>query len=201
MTRSWSCSASSGDGEAETGPMAASWQSNRFVDPVRDGAVHPHPAPQRLQDLQPHGPRPHPGTSSWRRCSVGHGYQPLFVEGDDPETDAPAHGRGRWTRRSTPSATSSVGRGRASTDARPRWPMIVLRSPKGWTGPKVVDGLPAEGSFRSHQVPLAEVRENAEAPRAARGVAALLSARGAVRRRRPAGRAHPSTRRPRERCA
>ncbi|HNP36533.1 MAG TPA: phosphoketolase family protein [Woeseiaceae bacterium] len=149
-----------GDGEAETGPLAASWHSNKFLNPASDGAVLPilhlngwkiaNPALlARLQD------------DELRELFHGYGYEPLFVEGQDPErmhplmadtldaaldkiksiqADARANGFSRW----------------------PRWPMIILRSPKGWTGPREVDGLQIEGTWRSHQVPIASLRESPE---------------------------------------
>ena len=123
----------------------------------RRGAADP--APQRLQDRQPDGARADPATTSCARCSTGYGYAPRFVEGDEPDGDAPADG-GRRSTRSLDEIAAIQRRAPASggAAARPRWPMIVLRTPKGWTGPKEVDGLPAEGTFRSHQVPLARPR-------------------------------------------
>jgi xylulose-5-phosphate/fructose-6-phosphate phosphoketolase len=142
-----------GDGEAETGPLATSWQSTRFLSPVSDGAVLPilHlngykiSNPTVLARIE---------EDELRQFLRGCGWEPRFVEGDEPEemhqlmagvldeAIESIHGIQEDAR---------AGRGDA---ARPRWPMIVLRSPKGWTGPKVVDGLPVEGTFRSHQVPL-----------------------------------------------
>ncbi len=141
-----------GDGEAETGPLATAWHSNKFLNPVHDGAVLPI---LHLNGYKIAGPTvlariPHDELEALIR---GYGYTPYFVEGDDPmamhqlmaatldtviaeirriQTDARANG----------------------FKARPRWPMIVLRSPKGWTGPKLVDDKPSEGTFRSHQVPM-----------------------------------------------
>ena len=112
----------------------------------------------------------------------GYGYRPLLVSGDEPAARPPGASRRRSTRRSTRSPASSARPATDGATERPRWPMIVLRTPKGWTGPKVVDGLPVEGTWRSHQVPLADVREQPRAPAPARGVAAQLPARGAVRR-------------------
>jgi len=149
-----------GDGEAETGPMAASWQSNRFVDPVRDGAVLPilHLNGYKISSPTVLARIPH---EQLEALFVGYGYQPLFVEGDDPavmhQLLAAAMDRALDT-----IAEIQVLARTGNPEARPAWPMIVLRSPKGWTGPKVVDGLPAEGSFRSHQVPLSDVREKPE---------------------------------------
>ncbi len=149
-----------GDGEAETGPLAASWHSNKFLDPVRDGAVLPilHlngykiASPTVLARIPP---------AELRALLEGYGYAPRFVEGHEPEA---MHQLMAATLDEVTSEIAQIQRrARADADpARPRWPMIVLRSPKGWTGPKFVDGLPAEGSFRSHQVPLADLAANAE---------------------------------------
>ena len=147
-----------GDGEAETGPLAASWHSNKFLNPERDGAVLPvlHlngykiANPTVLARIEPR---------ELRALLEGYGYAPRFVEGSDPDE---MHQLMAATLDDALDELAGIQR-RAREDhhiARPRWPMIVLRSPKGWTGPKEVDGLPAEGSFRSHQVPLAEVRTN-----------------------------------------
>ena len=144
-----------GDGEAETGPLAASWHSPKFVDPARDGAVLPilHlngykiSAPTLLARIP---------ADELVAFFEGHGYRPYLVEGEEP---MPMHQQmaaamdGALDDIATIQATA---RGRSSEPPRP-WPMIVLRSPKGWTGPKEVDGLPTEGSFRSHQVPLGDV--------------------------------------------
>jgi len=147
-----------GDGEAETGPLAASWHSNKFLNPVRDGVVLPvlHlngykiANPTVLARIEP---------AELRSLLEGYGYAPRFVEGSDP---GDMHQLMAATLDEALDEIAEIQR-RARVDndlARPRWPMIVLRTPKGWTGPKEVDGLPAEGSFRSHQVPLAEVRTN-----------------------------------------
>jgi xylulose-5-phosphate/fructose-6-phosphate phosphoketolase len=149
-----------GDGEAETGALATSWHSNKFLDPVGDGAVLPvlHlngykiANPTVLARIPP---------EELRSLLEGYGYAPRFVEGSDP---AAMHELMARTLDEVADEIASLQRGARSGGLaeRPRWPMIVLRTPKGWTGPKVVDGLPAEGSFRSHQVPLAAVRENPE---------------------------------------
>jgi xylulose-5-phosphate/fructose-6-phosphate phosphoketolase len=149
-----------GDGEAETGPLAASWHSNKFLDPVRDGAVLPvlHlngykiANPTVLARIPDH---------ELRSLLEGYGYAPRFVSGDDPET---MHQLMASTLDEVADAIARiqhVAREHGASE-RPRWPMIVLRTPKGWTGPKEVDGLPAEGSFRSHQVPLANLATNPE---------------------------------------
>jgi xylulose-5-phosphate/fructose-6-phosphate phosphoketolase len=147
-----------GDGEAETGPLAASWHSNKFLNPVRDGAVLPvlHlngykiANPTVLARISP---------AELRSLLEGYGYAPRFVEGSDPKE---MHQLMAATLDEVLDEIAEIqerARMHGDTD-RPRWPMIVLRTPKGWTGPKEVDGLPAEGSFRSHQVPLAAVRTN-----------------------------------------
>ncbi len=144
-----------GDGEAETGPLATSWHSNKFLNPVHDGAVLPI---LHLNGYKIAGPTvlARIPRDELEALFIGYGYAPYFVEGDEPmemhqimaatldiaveqirkiQRDARAHG----------------------FKERPRWPMIILRSPKGWTGPKVVDGKPAEGTFRSHQVPMGDM--------------------------------------------
>ncbi len=149
-----------GDGEAETGPLAASWHSNKFLDPIRDGAVLPilHLNGYKIANptiLARISPR------ELRALLEGYGYAPRFVEGHDPRL---MHEQMSATLDEVTAEIDELQqRTRRSGHAeRPQWPMIVLRTPKGWTGPKMVDGLPAEGSFRSHQVPLAEVRSNPE---------------------------------------
>jgi len=147
-----------GDGEAETGPLAASWHSNKFLDPTRDGAVLPvlHlngykiASPTVLARIPP---------SELRALLEGYGYAPRFVEGDRP---AAMHQLMAATLRDVADEIAEIQRSAREQGEwrRALWPMIVLRSPKGWTGPKMVDGLPAEGSFRSHQVPLADLAAN-----------------------------------------
>ena len=147
-----------GDGEAETGPLAASWHSNKFLNPARDGAVLPvlHlngykiANPTVLARIEP---------TELRALLEGYGYAPRFVEGSDPEE---MHQLMAATLDEVLDEIARVqAHAREAHDpTRPAWPMIVLRTPKGWTGPKEVDGLPAEGSFRSHQVPLAQLHTN-----------------------------------------
>ena len=149
-----------GDGEAETGPLATSWHSNKFLNPVRDGAVLPilHLNGYKIANPTILARIPHEELEHLFR---GYGYEPYFVEGSDPDTDASGDGRDAGTLRRARSARSSRQRGRATASrTRPRWPMIVLRTPKGWTGPKEVDGHKVEGFWRAHQVPLAAIREN-----------------------------------------
>jgi xylulose-5-phosphate/fructose-6-phosphate phosphoketolase len=145
-----------GDGEAETGPLAASWHSNKFLDPVGDGAVLPvlHLNGYKIANPTVLARIPE---DELRALLEGYGYAPRFVSGSDP---AAMHQLMAATLDGALDEIAEIRR-RAREDgetARPRWPMIVLRTPKGWTGPKEVDGLPAEGSFRSHQVPLDDVR-------------------------------------------
>ncbi len=149
-----------GDGEAETGPLATSWHSNKFLNPKTDGVVVPilHlngykiASPTILARISP---------EELTALFEGYGYRPVFVEGDDPVS---MHHRMAAALDEAMGEIAEIQRAaRVDGDRdRPRWPMIVLRSPKGWTGPKEVDGLPAEGSFRSHQVPLSDVREKPE---------------------------------------
>jgi len=149
-----------GDGEAETGPLAASWHSNKFLNPARDGAVLPI---LHLNGYKIANPTvlARIGHDELESLFEGYGYKPHFVEGSDPEQ---MHGLMADTLARALDEIAEIQR-RAREDGvveRPRWPMIVLGTPKGWTGPKLVDGLPAEGSWRSHQVPLARVREDPE---------------------------------------
>ena len=141
-----------GDGEAETGPLATSWHSNKFLNPRRDGAVLPV---LHLNGYKISGPTVLARLSNEEltHLLVGYGYKPYFVEGDQPEA---MHQLMAGTLDVVLSEIQSIQKDARENGNlhRPQWPMIVLRSPKGWTGPKVVDGKPAEGSFRSHQVPL-----------------------------------------------
>ncbi len=150
-----------GDGEAETGPLAASWHSTKFLNPARDGAVLPvlHLNGYKIANPTVLARIPEAELAELLR---GYGHDPHFVSGDDPAAvhRAPRRDPGHrcWT-------TSPRIQHDARTNRnieRPAWPMIVLRTPKGWTGPKIVDGLPVEGTWRAHQVPLAETRTNAE---------------------------------------
>ena len=147
-----------GDGESETGPLATSWHSNKFINPIRDGAVLPI---LHLNGYKINNPTLLSRISheELEALFIGYGYTPYFVEGSDPDSMHQAMAatldhcvqeihKIQETARSTGKVT------------RPRWPMIVLRSPKGWTGPDYVDGKKVEGFWRSHQVPLAGVKEN-----------------------------------------
>src|SRR5947209_10059817 len=137
-----------GDGEAETGPLAASWHSNKFLSPARDGAVLPVLHLNGYKIANPTVLARIPETEL-RSLLEGYGYAPRFVEGSDP---AEMHQAMAATLDDALDEITEIQQRARSTgdQGRPRWPMIVLRTPKGWTGPKEVDGLPAEGSFRSH---------------------------------------------------
>ena len=141
-----------GDGEAETGPLATAWQSNKFLDPITDGAVLPilHLNGFKISNPTILARVEHEELEKFFR---GCGWDPLFVEGDEPEV---MHSLMAKTVEAAIEMIHSIQkRAQENKDpARPRWPMIVLRSPKGWTGPKVVHGLKIEGTFRAHQVPL-----------------------------------------------
>src|ERR1700728_835945 len=141
-----------GDGEAETGPLATAWQSNKFLDPMTDGAVLPilHLNGFKISNPSVLARIEHEELGQFIR---GCGWTPYFVEGDDPEA---MHELMAGTIEQVIGEIRRIqSNARTHHDGtRPRWPMIVLKSPKGWTGPKVVDGLPIEGTFRSHQVPL-----------------------------------------------
>ena len=149
-----------GDGEAETGPLAASWHANKFLDPATDGAVLPI---LHLNGWKIANPTvlARIGDEELAHLLQGYGHRPIFVSGDEPESvhqalaaamdDAYADIR-RFQRDAREQGASE----------RPRWPAIVLRTPKGWTGPDIVDGKQVEGTWRAHQVPLAETRENPE---------------------------------------
>ncbi len=144
-----------GDGEAETGPLAASWHSNKFLNPVRDGAVLPilHLNGYKIANPTVLARISHRELEQLFR---GYGYQPYFVEGHEPEKvhQIMAATLDKIFRQIKKIQHDARTKG---FKKRPAWPMIVFRTPKGWTGPKTVDGLPTEGSFRSHQVPLAEL--------------------------------------------
>jgi xylulose-5-phosphate/fructose-6-phosphate phosphoketolase len=149
-----------GDGEAETGPLAASWHSNKFLNPVTDGAVLPvlHLNGYKIANPTVLARIPH---DELRALFEGYGYSPRFVEGSDP---VEMHQLMAATLDGAIDDIRAIQRAarEGGDTSRPRWPMIVLRTPKGWTGPREVDGHPAEGSFRSHQVPLAGLAERPE---------------------------------------
>ncbi|MCX5435346.1 phosphoketolase [Streptomyces sp. NBC_00063] len=149
-----------GDGEAETGPLAASWHSNKFLDPVHDGAVLPilHLNGYKIANPTVLSRIPEPELDELLR---GYGHEPIHVTGDDPlqvhRAMAGALDRA-LDRIELMQRTAREG----GVAERVRWPVVVLRTPKGWTGPAEVDGVPVEGTWRAHQVPLAGVRENPE---------------------------------------
>ncbi len=149
-----------GDGEAETGPLATSWHSNKFLNPATDGAVLPI---LHLNGYKIDNPTvlARIGREELEHLLLGYGYTPYFVEGHEPE---PMH---RLMAATLDKVVAEIRR--IQSDARergvterPRWPMIVLKTPKGWTGPKEVDGRPVEGTYRAHQVPLSEPTEHPE---------------------------------------
>ena len=149
-----------GDGEAETGPLAASWHSTKFLDPAGDGAVLPILHLNGYKIANPTVLARIPETELVDLLT-GYGWEPLVVAGDDPV------GMHHAFARALDACLDRIGRiqedaRRDGARTRPRWPMIVLRSPKGWTGPAEVDGRRTEGSWRSHQVPFADTRSNAE---------------------------------------
>lgn len=152
-----------GDGEAETGPLATSWHGNKFLSPRTDGAVLPilhlngfKIANPCLLDRIP--------IEELQSLMSGYGYDPIFVEGTDPGKVHPAFAKALDMAADRIAKIQETARN-APKDAvldRPRWPMIVLKTPKGWTGPEEVDGKQIEGSYRSHQVPMADVATNDE---------------------------------------
>lgn len=151
-----------GDGESETGPLATAWHSNKFLNPVRDGAVLPvlHLNGYKIANPTILARIPHEELEQLFR---GYGYEPYFVEGSEPDTMHQAIAATLEhcvveIRRIQQEARS----GNPADVRRPRWPMIILRSPKGWTGPTDVDGHKVEGFWRAHQVPLAELHEKPE---------------------------------------
>ena len=144
-----------GDGEAETGPMAAAWHSNKFLSPVTDGAVLPILHLNGYKIANP-AVLARIGTEELKSLFVGYGYKPYFVEGDDPEA---VHQLMAATLDKVVGEIRSIQKTARNGRKHDRaiWPMIVLKTPKGWTGPKEVDGLKTEGYWRSHQVPLSEL--------------------------------------------
>ncbi len=151
-----------GDGEAETGPLAAAWHSNKFLNPAHDGVVLPilHLNGYKIANPTILARIPE---DELRSLFVGYGYEPLFVEGHEP---ALMHERMAVVLDEAMDKIRAIQdaarRSPGHLSARPTWPMIILRSPKGWTGPKEVDGQKTEGFWRSHQVPLSGIAENPE---------------------------------------
>ena len=151
-----------GDGEAETGPLAASWHANKFLNPRSDGTVLPV---LHLNGYKIAGPTVLARIPEDELLALfeGYGWEPLVVTGGfDGEDPAEVHRRLAVVLDEALDRIAEIRERAKSEDSveRPRWPMLVLRTPKGWTGPKTVDGVPVEGTWRAHQVPLAEVREN-----------------------------------------
>src|SRR5277367_67971 len=149
-----------GDGEAETGAMAASWHSNKFINPARDGAVLPI---LHLNGFKIANPTILARISREELTQLfqGYGYDPHFVEGHEPVPMHQAMAAALDAVMEQIRQIQSDARQHGNAE-RPRWPMIVLASPKGWTGPKMVDGKPNEGTFRSHQVPLSDPSKSPE---------------------------------------
>jgi xylulose-5-phosphate/fructose-6-phosphate phosphoketolase len=147
-----------GDGEAETGPLAASWHSNKFLNPATDGAVLPilHLNGYKIANPTVLARIPREELTS---LFVGYGYKPYFVEGSDPRTVHRDMAETLEQVHAHIQAIQNLARNGGEV-RRPQWPMIVLKTPKGWTGPKEVDGKKTEGYWRSHQVPLSELAEN-----------------------------------------
>jgi xylulose-5-phosphate/fructose-6-phosphate phosphoketolase len=148
-----------GDGEAETGPLATAWHSNKFLNPARDGAVLPilHLNGYKIANPTILARISH---EELEALFVGYGYEPWFVEGDDPTEMHQAMAATLEAVIARIGEIQAAARGGGADPSRPRWPMIVLRSPKGWTGPATIDGHKAEGSWRSHQVPMSDMRNN-----------------------------------------
>jgi xylulose-5-phosphate/fructose-6-phosphate phosphoketolase len=150
-----------GDGEAETGPLAASWHSNKFLNPVDDGAVLPilHLNGYKIANPTVLGRM---SDAEIRDLFSGYGHAPIFVEGDDPLAMHRLMADALDVALASIRSIQQAARAQTQPFHRPRWPMIVLRSPKGWTGPREVDGLKVEGFWRAHQVPVANPRGNPE---------------------------------------
>ncbi|OGJ57889.1 phosphoketolase [Candidatus Peribacteria bacterium RIFCSPLOWO2_12_FULL_55_15] len=150
-----------GDGEAETGPLATSWHSNKFLNPARDGAVLPilHLNGYKIAGPTVLGRIP---KEELTKLFEGYGYAPHYIEGEEP---AMMHQQMASTLDTVMDDIANIQRDARKNglgQGRPRWPLIILRSLKGWTGPKESDGLPIEGTFRAHQVPLTDPKHNPE---------------------------------------
>ena len=164
-----------GDGEAETGALATSWHSNKFLNPARDGAVLPI---LHLNGFKIANPTVLARISRQELTDLirGYGYEPHFVEGDVPALVHQSLAGTLDTILAEIRAIQKAARSSPDTVERPLWPMIVFRTPKGWTGPKFVDGEPVEGTWRAHQVPLADLKNPEH-----------LAAAGSVDEKLPAG--------------
>jgi xylulose-5-phosphate/fructose-6-phosphate phosphoketolase len=153
-----------GDGEAETGPLATSWHSNKFLNPATDGAVLPilHLNGYKIANPTILARIPHAELESLMR---GYGYEPFTIEGDDPAVmhqQAAAVFDIMLDRIAAIQKSAREAMAKGETIERPAWPMLIMRTPKGWTGPKFVDGKPVENTWRAHQVPLSEIYEKPE---------------------------------------
>jgi xylulose-5-phosphate/fructose-6-phosphate phosphoketolase len=148
-----------GDGEAETGALATAWHSNKFLNPVTDGTVLPI---LHLNGYKIANPTvlARMAKNELEQLMMGYGWQPYFVEGDEPEKMHRAMAAALDTITENIRVIRETAAQNGGKGERPRWPMLVLRSPKGWTGPKMLDGVPIEGSFRSHQVPITDPATN-----------------------------------------
>jgi xylulose-5-phosphate/fructose-6-phosphate phosphoketolase len=146
-----------GDGEAETGALATGWHSNKFLNPVRDGAVLPI---LHLNGYKIAGPTvlARVPEDELKSLLIGYGYEPYFVEGDEPD-DVHQQMAATFDTVFSKIKKIQVEARRKGFKQRPRWPMIVMRTPKGWTGPKKVDGVQIEGTFRAHQVPMGDMEK------------------------------------------
>jgi xylulose-5-phosphate/fructose-6-phosphate phosphoketolase len=155
-----------GDGEAETGPLACAWHSNKFLDPARDGAVLPI---LHLNGYKISNPTifARIDKNELKQLFIGYGYKPYFVEGSDPAVMHQTMAKVLDTViKEIKAIQAKVRKGGSKNVKRPAWPMIILKTPKGWTGPKSIDGLKTEGYWRSHQVPFAEMAEKPDHIRA-----------------------------------
>ena len=153
-----------GDGEAETGPLATSWHSNKFLNPATDGAVLPilHLNGYKIANPTVLARIPHAELEELMR---GYGYEPFTLEGDDPAVmhqQAAAVFDTIFDKIAAIQQSARKAAEKGESMERPAWPMLILRTPKGWTGPKFVDGKPVENTWRAHQVPLSELREKPE---------------------------------------
>src|SRR5438045_149426 len=148
-----------GDGEAETGPLAASWHSNKFLNPRTDGAVLPvlHLNGYKIANPTVLARIPEDELVS---LFAGYGWRPMLVAGDEPAAVHQAFAEALDDALDEIAGIQSAARTHGGEPGRPRWPMLILRTPKGWTGPHEVDGVQVEGTWRSHQVPMTDVREN-----------------------------------------